>query len=102
MSLMSIVFLFPTLPYSFADDGSQIPLTAQDMNYTAPVLFGVLALSLLWYYMPWGYGGVYWFKGPVRTVDDRDEAGSIEHSDEGDAIKVKGSVNVGVQEVDQC
>jgi hypothetical protein len=38
------------------------------MNYTSVVLGGVLILSLLWFYLP-VYGGVHWFKGPVRTVE---------------------------------
>ena len=34
--------------------------------------------SLIWYYFP-KYGGVYWFKGPMRTVVDEllDEKGDI-------------------------
>ncbi|TFK26149.1 amino acid transporter [Coprinopsis marcescibilis] len=57
MTVMSVVFMFPTSPDT----------TTEDMNYTVAVLFGVLFLSLVWYYFP-VYGGVYWFKGPVKTV----------------------------------
>ena len=58
MMFMSVVFLFPTTPH---------PGVA-DMNYTIVVLGGILALSILWYYLP-KYGGVHWFTGPVRTID---------------------------------
>jgi hypothetical protein len=58
MTFMSVVFLFPSSPH---------PGVAA-MNYTIVVLGGVLALSILWYYLP-KYGGVHWFTGPVRTID---------------------------------
>jgi len=59
MMSMSIVFCFPTTKH----------VNAQGMNYTAVVLGGVLTVSLLWFYLP-VYGGVHWFKGPVRTVGE--------------------------------
>jgi hypothetical protein len=59
MTFMVVVFLFPLTP----------SVTIGNMNYTVVVLFGVLILSLIWYYFP-VYGGVNWFKGPVRTVSD--------------------------------
>ncbi|KAH6912903.1 APC amino acid permease [Coprinopsis sp. MPI-PUGE-AT-0042] len=59
MTFMIVVFLFPLTP----------GVTLGNMNYTVVVLFGVLILSLIWYYFP-VYGGVNWFKGPVRTVSD--------------------------------
>lgn len=37
------------------------------MNYTSVVLGGVLTLALTYFYVP-VYGGVHWFKGPVRTT----------------------------------
>ena len=58
MMSMSIVFFFPMRKHT----------NAQGMNYTAVVLGGVLILSLVWFYIP-VYGGVHWFKGPVRTVE---------------------------------
>ena len=58
MMSMSIVFFFPTTKQT----------NAQSMNYTAVVLGGVLILSLVWFYLP-VYGGVHWFKGPVRTLE---------------------------------
>lgn len=62
MTFMSIVLLFPTTPQT----------NAQEMNYSVVVLGGVLFLSLVYYYFP-VYGGVHWFKGPVTTIDCRDE-----------------------------
>lgn len=59
MTFMGIVFLFPTSPQT----------DAPDMNYSVVVLGGVLVLSIAWYYFP-VYGGVHWFTGPVRTIDD--------------------------------
>jgi len=72
MTFMSIVFLFPTSP------NPQAPV----MNYSVVVLGGVLILSVIYFYFP-KYGGVYWFKGPVTTVEDmverdRDSHGSVE------------------------
>lgn len=58
MLFMGIVFLFPTTPQT------DVP----DMNYTVVVLFGVMILSLVYYYFP-KYGGVYWFTGPIATID---------------------------------
>ncbi|KAI9439462.1 APC amino acid permease [Russula earlei] len=58
MGFTSIVFCFPTTKQT----------SAEDMNYTAVVLGGVLALSIAWYYFP-VCGGVHWFKGPVPNVD---------------------------------
>ncbi|KAH0834010.1 amino acid/polyamine transporter I [Lanmaoa asiatica] len=63
MTFMNIVFFFPTTPQT------SIP----SMNYMVVVLGGVLSLSLIWYYFP-VYGGVYWFTGPVRNVDNDDAA----------------------------
>lgn len=62
MTFMSIVLLFPTTPQT----------NAQEMNYTVVVLGGVIFLSLVYYYFP-VYGGVHWFKGPVTTIDGRDD-----------------------------
>jgi hypothetical protein len=59
MWFMLVVFLFPAAP--------TVP-TAGDMNFTVVVLGGVLALSLIYYFLP-VYGGRHWFTGPVRTVD---------------------------------
>lgn len=61
MTFMTIVFFFPTTPN----------LSGMTMNYTVVVLGGVLALSLMWYYLP-VYGGVHWFTGPVLNIDRED------------------------------
>ena len=65
MAFMFIVFLFPSDP---APD-------APDMNYTIVVIGGVMLLSLIYYYFP-KYGGVYWFKGPIRTVPKTPDDGA--------------------------
>ncbi|KAJ7079557.1 amino acid/polyamine transporter I [Mycena belliarum] len=57
MLFLGIAFLFPTRPQT----------DAKDMNYTVVVLFGVLILSLIWYYLP-VVGGVHWFNGPIANV----------------------------------
>lgn len=81
MAVLGIIFLFPETP----------TVTAGDMNYTVVVLGGILALSLVWYYFP-VYGGVYWFTGPVRTIDTRGTGDSTDTL-EGDEKK-KGSSEV--------
>jgi len=57
MTLMDIVFFFPTTPQT----------DVANMNYTVVVLGGILFLSVVWYYFP-VYGGVHWFTGPVPNV----------------------------------
>ncbi|KDR74097.1 hypothetical protein GALMADRAFT_71679 [Galerina marginata CBS 339.88] len=57
MGFMSTVFLFPTSPQT----------SVEDMNYTIAVFGGVMALSLLYYYLP-KYGGKHWFTGPVANI----------------------------------
>jgi len=63
MAFMSIVFVFPTTP---------APIAAT-MNYAVVVLGGILVLSVIYFYFPI-YGGVHWFKGPVKTVDEVEES----------------------------
>lgn len=63
MLFMIVVFLFPPSPGA----------TSQSMNYTVVVTGGTLLLSLTYYFFP-KYGGRYWFKGPVHTIKDADEA----------------------------
>ncbi|EJD04784.1 amino acid transporter [Fomitiporia mediterranea MF3/22] len=65
MAFTSLVLLFPTNP---------APVNAGDMNYSVVVLGGVMFFSIMYYYFP-KYGGVYWFKGPIRTIRDLDSAG---------------------------
>ncbi|KAF8690359.1 hypothetical protein AX14_002975 [Amanita brunnescens Koide BX004] len=61
MVLMTVVFLFPANP----NPGSQ------GMNYAVVVFCGVLILATIYFYCP-KYGARYWFKGPARTIDDKD------------------------------
>ncbi|KAG6914602.1 hypothetical protein DXG01_016378 [Tephrocybe rancida] len=70
MMFMSIVFCFPSTAVT----------DAPDMNYTVVVLGGILSLSVVWYYFP-RYGGVHWFTGPVRNIDDRAPEISRDSSD---------------------
>ncbi|KAF9561814.1 APC amino acid permease [Agrocybe pediades] len=58
MSFMTLVFMFPAIPNP----------SASDMNYTSVVMGGTLVLCVIYYYFP-KYGGVYWFKGPIRTLE---------------------------------
>lgn len=84
---MFIAFIFPTEPAP----------AAADMNYTIVVLGGVMVLSIIYYYFP-VYGGVYWFKGPIRTVvdgkvyDGASQRGSLIESEENADLK---GANVG-------
>ncbi|KAJ7227632.1 APC amino acid permease [Mycena rebaudengoi] len=59
MCLMAVVLLFPAVP-------APVP---QTMNYTVVVLFGVWFLAIGYYYLPY-YGGMYWFEGPISTVQE--------------------------------
>ncbi|KAA1473606.1 APC amino acid permease [Dentipellis sp. KUC8613] len=59
MCFMIVILVFPATPDP----------TAATMNYTVVVAGGVVILSLAYYYFP-KYGGRYWFKGPIRTVDE--------------------------------
>ena len=63
---MFVVFMFPESPLS--GDSA-----AEDMNYSIVVLGGIMLFSVIYYYFP-KYGGVNWFRGPVRTVEDGEKA----------------------------
>ena len=80
---MSMVFLFPTSPDP----------TGKTMNYSIVVLGGILILSLIYFYFPM-YGGVYWFKGPVNTIDGavHDEVEHVQSSSRGSLEKEPASV----------
>ena len=65
MAFSVAILVFPTTPTP----------TGADMNYTIVVIGGVMALSLIYYYFP-KYGGVYWFKGPIRTVPKTPDDGA--------------------------
>ncbi|PBK92908.1 APC amino acid permease [Armillaria gallica] len=58
MIFMTVVFMFPLTPSPGVGN----------MNYTVVVQGGVLVLSAVYFYFP-RYGGMYWFKGPVSTVE---------------------------------
>lgn len=60
MTLMVVVFLFPSMPET----------TVASMNYAVAVLGGVIALSLFYYYLP-KYGGKCWFHGPLQTIGQK-------------------------------
>jgi hypothetical protein len=68
MMFMNIVFLFPSSPQ----------FDVAGMNYTVVVFGGVMALSLVWYYLPI-YGGVHWFTGPVRNITSPPVPASVEY-----------------------
>jgi amino acid transporter len=85
MSLISVVFLFPVTPQT----------DAQDMNYSVVVTGGTLILSLVWYYFP-KYGGVYWFKGPVSTIDNGETSSSETSSEIEKSRAAKGQENLPV------
>jgi len=59
MTFMALVLLFPSTPDPHA----------ATMNYTVVVLGGILFLASVYFFFPL-YGGMYWFKGPIRTVGD--------------------------------
>ncbi|TFY50909.1 hypothetical protein EVG20_g11261, partial [Dentipellis fragilis] len=86
MSFMIIIFTFPTTPNP----------TTEDMNYTVVVSGGVVILSLAYYFFP-KYGGRYWFKGPIRTVEDDLDAGSAARGDK-DSLDSYGVVLVDAPE----
>ncbi|KAF1990208.1 amino acid or gaba permease [Aulographum hederae CBS 113979] len=48
------------------------PVTAETLNY-APICIGIVTIiSLVGWFMPFGLGGRYWFKGPKRTIEEVD------------------------------
>ncbi|OCB87964.1 amino acid transporter [Sanghuangporus baumii] len=78
MAFMFVVFMFPENPLSWVT-------AAEDMNYSIVVLGGIMLFSVIYYYFP-KYGGVYWFKGPVRTVEARDEE-KVQRYSEGEDVQ---------------
>jgi len=48
------------------------PVTAQTLNY-APICIGIITgVSLVGWVFPFGYGGMYWFTGPKKTIAEID------------------------------
>ena len=99
MAVMSVVLMFPSTPTLEGEDGEK---SVESMNFTVVVQGGVMVLSLVYYWFPWGLGGVYWFKGPVPTVEKAEKVvgegeGSVgEESEKGSQ---KGRVVVDQQDV---
>ena len=55
---LSIILLFPQV----------FPVTLQTLNYS-PICLGIVtAVSVIGWLLPFGWGGRYWFKGPIKTV----------------------------------
>ncbi|KAI0263183.1 APC amino acid permease [Gloeopeniophorella convolvens] len=76
MTFILVVIMFPTSPGP----------TAKTMNYTVVVWGGVIILSLVYFYFP-KYGGVYWFTGPVSTLEDSDSSrGDVTIEEKGLAV----------------
>lgn len=70
-----VIVVFPSLP-----DPS-----GPTMNYTSVVLGGWITLCLVYYYFP-VYGGVHWFRGPIRNIVSADEQADHEISVEDEKI----------------
>ena len=58
MAFSVTILVFPTTPTP----------TGADMNYTVVVWGGWLTLCTIYFFFP-HYGGRYWFRGPVATID---------------------------------
>lgn len=48
---------------------------------TSVAIGGVLVLAVVYFYLP-KYGGKYWFKGPVSTIDSSDPQQVITNASE--------------------
>jgi hypothetical protein len=47
-------------------------LPQQTLNY-APICIGIVSvISVVGWFLPFGLGGMYWFKGPKKTIEDLD------------------------------
>lgn len=57
------------------------PVTAQTLNY-APIMIGAITLlSFGGWVLPFGYGGMSWFEGPQRTINEEDLVGATVEGD---------------------
>lgn len=72
MAFSVIILIFPTTPTP----------TSADFNYTIVVLGGWLSLCTLYFFFP-HYGGRYWFRGPVSTIEKQEESRASSVSVEG-------------------
>ncbi|KXZ54383.1 hypothetical protein GPECTOR_5g461 [Gonium pectorale] len=52
------------------------PANSENVNYAGVTLLATFTLSLIWFFFPY-YGAYKWFKGPVSTLDD-DQDASVE------------------------
>ena len=86
---MFIVFMFPVTPQT----------TVEDMNYTVVVEGGILILSLAYYYFP-KYGGVYWFTGPIPTLEKTANGEGSGRASTTDSMEKKERVAVSQQDAD--
>ncbi|KIJ47259.1 hypothetical protein M422DRAFT_74835 [Sphaerobolus stellatus SS14] len=59
VSFVCVIFSFPNI----------VPVTAENMNYASVITIGVVALSLVWYFL----GGRAHYKGPVSNLPDADK-----------------------------
>ncbi|KAI0659060.1 APC amino acid permease [Cubamyces menziesii] len=62
MTFAMVILAFPARPGP----------TAESMNYMVVVYCGWIGLCLIYYYFP-VYGGAHWFRGPQKTLQDRDQ-----------------------------
>ena len=75
MTFIIVVFLFPTTShFTVADMNYPVVVITCSIHIISKISFspftgGTLSLSVLYFYIP-VYGGVYWFKGPVSTIND--------------------------------
>ncbi|KIJ50209.1 hypothetical protein M422DRAFT_224818 [Sphaerobolus stellatus SS14] len=66
MTFVNILVVFPATPHP----------TVANMNYSVVMAAGTVLGSIGWYYFP-VYGGVHWFRGPIRTVESEPSGSSI-------------------------
>ncbi|KAH8660140.1 amino acid or gaba permease [Xylariales sp. PMI_506] len=66
ISLLTIVLVLP----------QWYPVTAETLNYAPIMIGGISIISLFGWWLPFGLGGRYWFKGPQRTISE-DEVAAV-------------------------
>ncbi|KAE9365517.1 amino acid or gaba permease [Stipitochalara longipes BDJ] len=67
ISFLCVVLLLPQI----------YPVTGQTLNYAPIMIGGISLVSLLGWVLPFGYGGMSWFKGPQRTISEEDVAAGV-------------------------
>lgn len=78
ISFLVIVLLLPQI----------YPVTAQTLNYAPIMIGGVSIVSLLGWWLPFGFGGRHWFKGPQRTISEEEVASATVVGTDVDTHKV--------------